>query len=263
MDISTLFRLKGTLDKKTGLVVSIVGFVLLIGVWQAICGFHLIPPSLLPSPLSVLVAFSELHFHDALVRNALYSIKLNLLGYLEAIAIAIPLGFLMGLVPVIRSATDGYIKAFRFVPLAAATGLFIAWFGIYDNMKVQFLAVSIVVYLLPVVIQRLDEVPEVFEQTAYTMGAGRWQMISTVYLPSVLSRISDDIRVLVAISWTYITIAEALNMTGGIGALCVQCARKSRIDKVFAVLLLIVIIGFLQDKLFSWIDRTLFKFKYS
>lgn len=66
----------------------------------------------------------------------------------------------------------------------------------------------------------------------------------------------------IAISWTYITIAEALNMTGGIGALAVQCARKSRIDKVFAILFLIALIGFVQDILFQKLDKMLFPYKY-
>lgn len=262
MNYAKFFDLRGTLDKSTHIAVSIVGFIVLILIWQSMACFNIVPPSLLPSPWRVLISFKDLHFEDALIRNACYSIKLNLFGYLEAIAIAIPLGFIMGLFPVIRSASDAYIKAFRFVPLAAATGLFIAWFGIYDNMKVQFLAVSIIVYLIPVVIQRLDDVENVYVQTAQTLGANKLQLIFSVFVPSVLSKIWDDIRVLVAISWTYITIAEALNMTGGIGALAVQCARRSRVDKVFAVLLLIVLIGFIQDKLFKWLDKKFFPHKY-
>ena len=39
-----------------------------------------------------------------------------------------------------------------------------------------------------------------------------------VFIPSVLSELFDDIRVLVAISWTYIIIAEMLNMNRGVGA---------------------------------------------
>jgi NitT/TauT family transport system permease protein len=180
---------------------------------------------------------------------------------MEAIAIALPVGFLMGLIPAVRHATATYIKAFRFLPLPVATGLFISWFGIGDNMKVQFLAVSIIVYLLPVVIQRVDDVENVYLQTAYTLGASKFQLITSVFFPSVFSRISDDIRVLVAISWTYITIAEVLNMTGGIGALAVQCARRSEVDKVFAVLVTVLLIGIIQDKLFLKLDRLLFPFK--
>jgi NitT/TauT family transport system permease protein len=225
--------------------------------------FKLVPESLLPSPVSVIVSFGSLHFEDELVRNSFYSIKLNLLGYAEALAISIPLGFLMGLFPVVRAASNQYINALRYIPLAAATGLFIAWYGIGDNMKVQFLAVSIIVYLLPVVIQRIDEVENVYVQTAFTLGAKKHQIISSVFFPAVLSKVLDDTRILVAISWTYITIAEALNMTGGIGALAVQCARKSRVDKVFAVLLLITLIGFVQDILFRKLDKVLFPHKYA
>jgi len=262
MKMQGFFELRGELDKKSTLIISLVGLLLFLVLWQSMEWFNLVPRALLPSPIAVIGSLKELHFEDALVRNSFYSIKLNLLGYMEALIVAVPFGFVIGLFPVVRAATDQYIKAVRFVPLAAATGLFIAWCGIGDNMKVQFLAVSIIVYLLPVVIQRIDEVENVYVQTAYTLGAKKHQIISPVFVPAVLSKVLDDTRILVAISWTYITIAEALNMTGGIGALAVQCARKSRVDKVFAVLLLITVIGFLQDILFRKLDKILFPHKY-
>jgi NitT/TauT family transport system permease protein len=263
MKMSDLFELRGTLDKKPATIIAVIGFFFLMLIWQSMSWFKWVPESLLPSPISVLISFKELHFKEELVRNSLYSIKLNLLGYVEAILIAIPLGFIMGLFPVIRAATDKYIKALRFLPLAAATGLFISWFHIGDNMKIQFLAVSIIVYLLPVVIQRIDDTENVYVHTAYTLGANKFQTIFTVFLPSVISKIIDDIRILVAISWTYITIAEALNMTSGIGMLAVQCGRKSRIDMVFAILLLIAIFGFIQDILFKEIDKKINPHKFS
>jgi ABC-type nitrate/sulfonate/bicarbonate transport system permease component len=72
----------------------------------------------------------------------------------------------------------------------------------------------------------------------------------------------DDISILVAISWTYVTIAEALNMTSGIGMLAVQCGRKSRIDMVFAILLIIILIGFVQDIFFKRLDKVINPHKY-
>lgn len=263
MDFKKLFELRGELDKHTATIVAIIGFIFLMLLWQSMSWFKLIPTSLLPTPVDVLASFKALHFEDALVRNSTYSIKLNVLGYLEALIIAIPLGFAMGLFPVIRVATNQYIKALRFVPLAAATGLFIAWCGIGDNMKVQFLAVTIIVYLVPVVIQRIDDVEKVYVQTAYTLGAKPHQIISTVFIPAVLSKVLDDTRILVAISWTYITIAEALNMSaGGIGALTIQSARKGDVDKVFALLFLIAIFGFIQDLILQKLDKVLFPYKY-
>lgn len=263
MKISDMFELRGKLDKTPSTLIGIVGFFFFIFLWQAMSWFKLIPESLLPSPIAVLGSFKELHFEQELVRNCIYSIKLNLLGYFEAILIAVPLGFLMGLNPVVRLATDKYIKALRFIPLAAAIGLFISWFHINDNMKVQFLATSIIVYLIPVVIQRIDDVADVYVHTAYTLGANKLQTIWTVFVPAVKAVIVDDIRILVAISWTYITIAETNPMTQGIGMLAVQCGRKSRVDMVFATLLLIAVLGFVQDILFKKLDKVINPHKYA
>lgn len=263
MKMSDLFELRGTLEKKPATVIAVIGFFFFILLWQAMSWFKLIPESLLPSPIAVLLSFKELHFERELVRNSIYSIKLNLLGYLEAIVIAIPLGFMMGLFPVLRVATDKYVKALRFIPLAAATGLFISWFHIGDNMKIQFLAASIIVYLIPVIIQRIDDVADVYVHTAYTLGASKFQTITSVFIPAIKSVIIDDIRILVAISWTYITIAEALNMTKGIGMLAVQCGRQSRVDMVFAILFIIAVFGFCQDILFKELDKSINRHKYS
>jgi len=73
----------------------------------------------------------------------------------------------------------------------------------------------------------------------------------------------DDIRVLTAISWTYIIIAELLNRQGGIGSLMYIKARQGQIEKVFASLIVIIIIGFLQDQIFVFIDKRLFPHKYA
>jgi len=77
-----------------------------------------------------------------------------------------------------------------------------------------------------------------------------------------MSRLMDDIRVLTAISWTYIIIAELLNRQGGIGSLMYIKARQGQIEKVFAGLIVIIIIGFLQDQIFAFIDKRLFPHKY-
>src|SRR5690606_28863210 len=136
--------------------------------------------------------------------------------------------------------------------LSALTSLFIVWFGLEDRMKIAFLAFGILVYLLPVIVQRIREVEEVYVQTAFTLSATNWQTFRSVYIPAVFSRLMDDIRVLTAISWTYIIIAELLNRQGGIGGLIFIKSKMGQIDRVFAMLLLIIGIGFLQDRLLSY-----------
>jgi NitT/TauT family transport system permease protein len=255
-------ELRESLQKRTMLLYELGGVAFVLVAWQLVA-MRINTIAILPTPLQVLASFPELHFQDLIVVNTFYSIKINLLGYLWAIALALPLGFALGLFTPLGAIFNRFLEAIRYIPLTAVTGLFIAWFGIYMNMKVQFLAFGIFVYLLPVVVQRVKELDEVYVQTAQTLGASKWQIITKVFLPGVLSRVSDDIRVLTAISWTYIIVAELVNNEGGIGALMFRASRQSRLDKVFAGLFVIILIGFIQDKIFIWLDRRLFKYKHA
>jgi NitT/TauT family transport system permease protein len=258
-----LFKMNYPISRQVSTLVTIAGMILIIGIWSLITFSGWVSRAIIPTPVSVITSFKELHFNDLLVRNTFYSIKLNVFGYIEAIAVSLILGFIIGLIPFFKSLLSRYVDAIRFIPLTAVTGLFIAWFGIETNMKVQFLAFGIIVYLLPVVVQRISEVDNIYLQTSYTLGATNWQIFRSVYWPSVTSRIFEDIRVLTAISWTYIIVAELVNKTGGVGALIFTAARQSRLDKVFALLFIIIIIGILQDRLFQWLDKKLFPFKHA
>ena len=260
----SLFRLRGKLSKNTGIILTIGGLAFIMALWILLSWGEdpIVISYMLPKPSRVISAFGDLYSDNELIRNTCKSIGLNLSGYLEAILIAIPLGFLIGLLPIFRGAFKREVDAIRYVPLTALTGLFIVWFGVDTDMKVHFLAFGILIYLLPVVVQRIDEVNDVYLKTVYTLGATDWQTIRTVYFPSVMSRLSDDIRVLTAISWTYIIVAEGIGSTGGVGALIWRAGlRQGRVDKVFAILIIIILIGVVQDRLFILMDRALFPYK--
>lgn len=218
---------------------------------------------ILPRPDKVLFAFKDLYVKDKLILNTTHSVWLNIQGYFWAIFLAIPIGFIIGLFPVFKGLFSKQVDALRYLPLSALTGLFIIWFGLGDLMKIGFLTVGILVYLIPVVVQRISEVEDVYAQTAFTLGASKFQQIKHVFFPAVMSKLIDDIRVLTAISWTYIIIAELLNKESGIGSLIYTKARQGQIDRVFALLVVITLIGLLQDKIFGWIDRILHPYKYT
>jgi ABC-type nitrate/sulfonate/bicarbonate transport system permease component len=261
-------KLLGGIDSGTPaqrLIFGIIGAAVTLGLWiLATSGAHPLFPAALPSPFRVLSAIPELCRDNELFKNLGFSIGLNLAGYIEAILITIPVGFVIGLFKFTRWGFQKQIDSFRYVPLTALTIVFMVLFGATGApMKIHFLAFGILIYLLPVMVQRIDEVSDVYLKTVHTLGATDWQTIRTVYFPSVVSRLSDDIRVLTAISWTYIIVAETFALQGGIGALIYTAGfRQGRFDKVFALLVIIMIVGVIQDKLFQWLDRSFFPFKY-
>ena len=215
-----------------------------------------------PLPTQVVKSFPELINEDSLISNSWRSVWLNIRGYFWAVLLSIPLGFVIGLLPLFRGMFSKPVDALRYLPLAALIGLFIQWFGFGDEMKVAFLAFGILVYLLPVVAQRIHEVNDVYLKTVFTLNATDWQTIKSVYWPSVMSKVIDDIRVLTAISWTYIIFAEYLNREGGLGALIYIKRRLGQVPDMFAILLVIIGVGFLQDRIFVYLDKRLFPHKY-
>jgi NitT/TauT family transport system permease protein len=262
---SWLFKLRGDLQNNQKTLLAIVGIIVTIAIWSLLTmgGNPIIPRAIFPDPWRVFNAFGELFYENDLIMNMCRSIGLNLGGYIKAILYAIPVGFILGLVPMFRGAFQKIVDAIRFLPLTALTGLFIIWFGIYAEQKINFLAFGIFIYLLPIVIQRIDEVDDVYLKTVHTLGAGYWQTIRTVYFPSVISRLSDDIRILTAISWTYIIVAETSADQGGIGSLIYKAGQRlGRVDVTIACLIIIMFIGVFQDRVFSYLDRKFFPFKY-
>lgn len=267
--IKKLFQFGGEVDKKTASAVNILGWILLLFFWWLIPTLGLIKETILPSPFKVLSCYQTLFVERQLLFNTGYSIFINLGGYLQAIAIAVPLGFLVGLVPFFRHLVGKQIEAIRFTPLPATTGIFMALFGIGLGVKVEFLAFGIFVYLLPAVTQRIKDIEtddhlKALKQTMWTLNAGTWQSLRHFYFPSVLSRFSMDVINLVAVSWTYIVIAEMVNAQGGMGYMIYMAtSRGSHADQLYAILLLIIFIGFVQDKLLKMLDKKFFKFKYA
>ena len=296
-----MFKLRGDLSRSQELGLGLIGLIIFIAIWwlaaemmsqqrPVIEGWEPRMPSafeegdldslaradsiafanatefekvypLLPPPPKVVSSYHSLVTKDELLSNTGKSIWLNVQGYIWAILLSVSLGFIIGLLPIFNGLFKKHVDAVRYIPLTILTGIFIIWFGIEDRMKVAFLAFGIIVYLLPVVVQRVNEVKDVYLKTVFTIGATDWQTVKSVYVPSVMSKLIDDIRVLTAISWTYIIIAELVNRQGGIGSLAYIKARQGQIEKVFAILFVIILIGFIQDRIFAFLDNKVFPHK--
>jgi len=104
-------------------------------------------------------------------------------------------------------------------------------------------------------------VPEELVQTAMTLGASRWQVIRTVLLPAALPEIFDSFRVMNAISWTYVILAEAVNPEHGLGYMVELARTHQKASWSFAGLIVIGGIGLITDQAIHMISAMLFKWK--
>jgi NitT/TauT family transport system permease protein len=136
--------------------------------------------------------------------------------------------------------------------------LFIVWFGIDELQKIVFLFVGIFVYMLPLIVEAVDNVEEVYLQTATTLGATRGQLVRHVLIPGSLPAIGEALRVMNGIGWTYVIMAEVVNARYGLGYLITTAGKRSHVDQIFALVLVILFIGVVTDWMIRFVNIKLF-----
>ncbi len=254
-------KVREPVTQRTAQLLGIAGLATFIVAWCALSYGNLVPSVILPSPTEVLRAFPVLHFEEALVRSAWGSFRRVSLGFGLAALVSIPLGIVMGTFPVIKHFFNPILDPLRFLPISALVPLFIVWFGIDELQKVVFLFVGIFVYMLPLVVQAVNDVEEVYLQTATTMGASRGQLVRHVLIPGSLPAIGEALRVMNGIGWTYVIMAEVINARYGLGYLITTAGKRSHVDQIFALVLVILFIGVVTDWMIRVINLKLFHWK--
>lgn len=273
-DFKNLFVMGGevNLPKSVIGIISLSGLVLILFIWYLISFFEIIPTTILPSPVDVILSFGPLATDNHLLENTFFSIKLNLGCYFWALLVTIPLGFFIGLYPINNIVIGRYVDSVRYLPIPAISGILIAIAGLTVTLKVLFLSIGIGIYILPAICNKINELQNpkndseyVYLQTIKTLGATPWQKFREVYFPYVIGSVTGDIISLTGISWSYLTICEIIYKDGsvnGIGALISVMSRQAHMAEVYALLFLVVLIGVFQDVAFKWVDRKLFPWKY-
>ena len=258
---SRLFALREPLPRTTATVLGLLAPLLVAGAWCLLSYGHWVTPGFLPSPSETLRGTLQLFLQYDLWGSILISTRRIFLAFLLASAVALPVGVLMGAFEPVNRFYEPIVAPLRYMPISALIRLLILWFGIYEKEKIAFLFMGVFVYLLPVVVTAIRVVPEELVQTSLTLGASRWQVIRTVLLPAALPEIFDSFRVMNAISWTYVILAEAINPGGGLGYMVDLAYRHQKASWSFAGLLVIGGIGLLTDFVIRLLSGILFRWR--
>ncbi|MBK8477998.1 MAG: ABC transporter permease subunit [Opitutaceae bacterium] len=244
-----------------------LGFVALVlfGWWFVTRGDYnvrLVNSTILPAPLEVLKAFVPLHFDQGLVRNALVSVQRIAFAFSIAVFVAVPLGTCRGSIRPIAALFHPVTLVGTYVPTVVFLPLSIGWFGATEIQKVWFLAVVYFIAVLPLVIKSVGDVPSAFLDVAVTKGATQWQLVRHVLFPVAKADIWDHLRGAFGVGWTWIILAEAwANAERGLGYLLEISYRRTRIDRYFAVVIVIVLIAVVCDQLWRIGGRLLFPYR--
>ena len=256
-----LFQLRAPLPRRLRPYLAVAAPALLIGTWCVLSYLELVSSQFLPSPTEVVRGLLQLFFEKDLGLAIWTSTKRITIAFLLASLVALPLGIAMGAFEPINRFFEPILAPLRFMPISAFIPLLIVWFGIEEAQKIAFLFLGVFVYLLPVVVSAIRAVPQEYVDTAYTLGATRAQVIRTVLIPAAIPEIFDSFRVMNAIAWTYVILAEAVNPGTSLGYLIQLAYTHAKPEWSFAGLVVIGSVGLLTDALLRGLNAVLFRWK--
>ncbi|HYV44432.1 MAG TPA: ABC transporter permease [Myxococcaceae bacterium] len=264
----TLWALRAPIPRATGQLLAASSVALVLVVWCVLSYVHvnkggaepepLVPHFFLPPPDEVFRGLLYLVFNQGLFSAIGVSVIRILKAFALSLLVALPLGIFMGSFEAANKFFDSIMAPLRYLPITAFIPLLILWFGIQEEQKVAFLFLGTFVFLLPVVVDAIKVVPEELIQTAFTLGATKAQVIRTVLIPAALPQIFDSFRVMNAIAWTYIILAEIVNPQNGIGYILRLAEQHTKPAWSFAGILVVGVIGLLTDLLIRGVNRLLF-----
>jgi NitT/TauT family transport system permease protein len=245
---------------------GVIPIAVILGLWWLVTGSgpaeeRVISPTILPSPLEVGQSLRSLWFDRALTRNAVVSLTRVVAGFVVGGAIAFPLGVLMGSFTKIKAMFNPLSVLGAYLPIPALVPLTLSLFGTGEKQKIAFLALAFVIYLLPLIVAAVDNVDGVYLKTAYTLGATRAQTVRKVLLAIAWPDIYQAMRLGFGIGWSYILLAEMVDIGKGLGGIIIMSQRRGPREHIYLVLLVIVALAFLTDKLWSAGARYLFPYR--
>jgi ABC-type nitrate/sulfonate/bicarbonate transport system permease component len=228
-------------------------------------GERIVDAYTLPSPAEAFAEFPSLWYKRALTRNTVASLTRVGLGFALAAAIGIPLGILCGCFPWFNAFLAPLTIFGRNIPVAALIPLTFAFFGIGELQKIMFIFIAAVAFIVIDTARAINDVGDRYIDTAYTLGASRWQIIRKVLVPLALPSIFNSLRLLFGLAFGYIMLAEVVNFgfeASGLGNIISVSQRLGPREHIYLVLLIIPLVALGIDRLLYWIQRQLFPHQY-
>jgi ABC-type nitrate/sulfonate/bicarbonate transport system permease component len=241
------------------------GFVLiaiLLALWELASARDWIDPITFPR-VSVIFAswFEAMTGSGPLLSQLLPSLGRIFGGFVIAAVVAVPLGLLMGTVPMVYRLLEPITEFIRPIPSSAYIPVAILFLGIGNEMKVFVICLACMFPILLNTYGGVRAVDPVLIDTGRTFGLSRamtlWQIILPASLPSILTgmRISLGIALIVAV------VAEMITGNSGIGYFILDMQRIFRVPEMFAGIFTLGLLGFVINFVFLRIESHVLRWR--
>jgi NitT/TauT family transport system permease protein len=242
---------------------SVLGFLFL---WHLITDlFGFMPAIVLPSPEKVFFTIYEKTLipvgEEKLFGHIGVSLVRILVGVGIALALAIPLGILMGWYEDLDSLASPIIEVLRPIPPIAWIPLAILWFGIGLGSKVFIIAIGVFFPTLINTYIGVKFVDPLLIKAAQTLGAKDKNILWEVVVPASIPLIAAGVRIGVGLGMMCLVAAELVAASTGLGYLIMLGGDDLKPELSITGMILIGTLGLIADRIILGVERRVIYWK--
>ncbi|MBZ9635069.1 ABC transporter permease [Clostridium sp. FP1] len=215
--------------------------LVILFIWQIAIDKWKVPQYILPSPKDIIITL--VNILPSITKHIYATLCEALIGFTISILLALILAILMDNVKLIKKCVYPILVVSQTIPIIALAPLFVIWFGFGTLPKI---IVVVLVCFFPIVISLMDGLESVdmdMINLLKTMGASKFKIFTMVKLPASTVNFFSGLRIAATYSIMGAVIGEWLGGDKGLGVYMIRAKNSYALDKVFAVIIIIVLLS--------------------
>ena len=248
--------------RSTALIVAtrIALLVAWLGSWE-IAARTVIDPFFYSMPSAIwdklVVWFTEGTSQGSIWVNIAATLEEAVLGFVTGTLAGVVLGILLGRSAFIADVMAPYIKAANAIPRIVLASLFVIWFGFGLSSKVATAFVLVFFAVFFNAFQGAREVDRVLVDNARILGAGRWQLLRTIIVPSATSWILASMHVAFGFALIGAVVGEVVGADRGMGLLINKSQGNFDAAGIYAGMVVITVLALVAEWLITRLEHRL------
>ena len=238
---------------------SVMLLLVLLLAWEAGARVFQLSSLVLPPPSRVLQALWAGLASGYFWPHIRATVAELLLGLVAGCAIGFAAGVALAEVPALRRIAMPYVVVSQVVPKLALMPLFIVWFGFGLTSTVAITALICFFPLLENTMTGLAQVGADRLELFRLLGATRLQTLCRLKLPTGLPSVLAGLRIAVVLALVGAVVGEFIGASRGLGALIIAAQGTMDTPLMFAVLLLISLLGLAAYQAILFLERRLLR----
>lgn len=237
----------------------ILAVVLLLILWQSAVFVFKVEQWLLPGPLDIVresvASFPRLRLHTWA------TLKICLTGFVFGVACGVVIAMLMHLYKPLKSSLAAVLVITQNIPIIVLAPLLVVWFGFGFLPKVIVIALVCFFPIAVSMMNGLAETDHALKSYMRMIGAGRRQLLFKLELPHSLPYLFSGLKISATYSVMGAVISEWLGASSGLGHFMTLSSSAYRTDRVFAAILIVIILSLSFYAIIGWIERAVIRWK--